>query len=311
MMQISSTPPPDNAAVPIGTAVARIQAEFPEITRSSLRFLEREGLLLPIRTPGGHRLYTEADIERVVRIKRWQQQHLSLDDIRALLQQADRMSDLADLAWAFVEEGAKGRFAAAAQLVIGADDVGVPLVRIFNDVLMPAMIEVGNRWATGEVVVAQEKQFSEVATELVIELSRRHLANDPHATPLVAACVKGTRHQLGLRMLVGILRSEGYRVHYLGADVDPEFLVQAVRMHRPRGVLLSADLPERLPAVGASVQALKEAFGADPLPPVIVGGRGIADSVDAMLEWGVNPMVGGSIPDEIAAIREAVPPVGE
>lgn len=308
MMKTAPHTQPAQDTMPIGAVVSRLREEFPDVTHSSLRFLEREGLLTPFRTPGGHRLYTEGDIARVTRIKRWQQQHLSLDDIRALLQQADRMPDLSELARAFVEEGAKGSFASGARLVIGADDVGVPLIRIFDEVLAPAMVEVGNRWQSGELLVSQEKQFSEVATEVVIELSRRHVADTPHATPLVAACVKGARHQLGLRMMVGILRSEGYRVHYLGADVAPQFLVEATRMHRPKGVLLSADLPERLPDVAASVRALEAAAGTDAVPPVIVGGRGIAASVEEMRDLGVIPMVGGSIADEVAAIMKVVPP---
>ncbi len=311
MMDRAPTPTSQDSTVPIGTAVSRLQAEFPDVTRSSLRFLEREGLVSPVRTPGGHRLYRESDIERVARIKRWQQQHLSLDDIRDLLEQADRMPDLPELAKAFVEEGKQGRFAAAARMVINADDFGVPMIRIFNEVLTPAMIQVGKLWETGDVLVAQEKQFSEAATEVVIELSRRHLPEDPHGTPLVAACVRGTRHQLGIRMLVGILRSEGYRVHYLGPDVAPEFLLQAVQMHDPKGILLSADLPERLPDVADAVRVLGDHVGADALPPVIVGGRGVAASIDDIRKQGLIPMAGGSIPDEIAAIMAVVPPDGE
>jgi MerR family transcriptional regulator, light-induced transcriptional regulator len=299
---------PAEDTMPIGAVVARLREEFPDVTHSSLRFLEREGLLSPFRTPGGHRLYTDADVSRVASIKRWQQQHLSLEDIRALLERADRLPDLSDLSRAFVDEGAKGLFSSAARLVIGADDVGVPLVRTFDEVLVPAMIEVGYRWEKGEFLVSQEKQFSEVATELVIELSRRHLAKDPHGTPLVAACVKGTRHQLGLRMLVGVLRAEGYRVHYLGADVDLQFMVEAARMHQPKGILLSADLPELLPAVDASVSALKELGEVTTVCPIIVGGRGIAGSSGAIRDMGAIPMAGGSIANEVAGLMTAVPP---
>lgn len=296
--------------MPIGAVVARLREEFPDVSHSSLRFLEREGLLEPFRTPGGHRLYTDDDIARVAQIKRWQQQHLSLEEIRSRLAEADRLPDLAEIARAFVDEGAKGNFAAAARLVIGADDVGVPLVRIFGEVLMPAMYEVGTRWANGTLLVAQEKQFSEVAGELITELSRRHLATEPHLTPIVAACVKGVRHQLGIRMLVGLLRAEGYRVHYLGADVDPQFLLEAVQLHRPKGILLSADLPERLSDVRRAMTALRNAVDAEALPPVIVGGRGIRGSVDDLRDSGLLPMVGDTIPEDLAAIRETIPPTG-
>jgi len=60
----------------IGAMVAELHRAFPDVTHSSLRFLEREGLITATRTPGGHRLYTHADVERVRQIKTWQAQRL-------------------------------------------------------------------------------------------------------------------------------------------------------------------------------------------------------------------------------------------
>ncbi len=55
----------------IGQVVTHLQAEYPDVSHSSLRFLEREGLVTPHRTPGGHRLFTKQDVDRVRQIKRW------------------------------------------------------------------------------------------------------------------------------------------------------------------------------------------------------------------------------------------------
>ena len=56
----------------IGEAVATLRLRYPSVTHSSLRFLEREGLVKSSRTGGGHRLYAPADLERVLLIKGWQ-----------------------------------------------------------------------------------------------------------------------------------------------------------------------------------------------------------------------------------------------
>ena len=58
--------------VGIGEAVALLRHEFPDATPSMLRFFEREGLVVPQRTAGGHRLYGEVEIERLRRLKRLQ-----------------------------------------------------------------------------------------------------------------------------------------------------------------------------------------------------------------------------------------------
>jgi DNA-binding transcriptional MerR regulator len=56
----------------IGEVVRRLQEEFPDISISKIRFLEDEGLLSPQRTRGGYRLFSEADLERLVTILRLQ-----------------------------------------------------------------------------------------------------------------------------------------------------------------------------------------------------------------------------------------------
>ena len=49
----------------IGTVRERLQAEFPDISISKIRYLEDQGLLAPRRTQGGYRLFSEDDLERL------------------------------------------------------------------------------------------------------------------------------------------------------------------------------------------------------------------------------------------------------
>ena len=46
----------------IGKAVMHIKKEYPSVTISRLRFLEKEGLINPKRSKGGTRSFTEKDI---------------------------------------------------------------------------------------------------------------------------------------------------------------------------------------------------------------------------------------------------------
>ncbi|HZT17355.1 MAG TPA: MerR family transcriptional regulator, partial [Gaiellaceae bacterium] len=56
----------------IGEVVRRLRDEFPDISISKVRYLEDEGLLMPRRTQGGYRLFSEADLERLRTILRLQ-----------------------------------------------------------------------------------------------------------------------------------------------------------------------------------------------------------------------------------------------
>lgn len=87
----------------ISETVAQLRPEFPDVTPSSLRFLEREKLLQPQRTEGGHRLYGDNDIARIRLIKRLQsQRHYPLETIRHMIVKLERAKDL-EAEMAFLE----------------------------------------------------------------------------------------------------------------------------------------------------------------------------------------------------------------
>lgn len=270
----------------IGDVVALLRRSYPDVTHSSLRFLEREGLIRATRTPGGHRLYRAADVERIRQIKAWQAQRLTLEAIRQRLALLDRLPPPEVLAQEFVERAVAGDLAGAAAIVLEADDVGLPLSTIFGDVLRPALIEVGNRWEHGQLLVAQEKEISECARDLIAELTLRHDAGVALGPAIVAACVFGERHELGLRMICGLLRAEGHRVYYLGADVAATFLLDAVRMHQPAVILLSAKIPANLAAVHDAITTVANGLAPLPTPPVVVGGQVAADYSEMLRAWG-------------------------
>jgi MerR HTH family regulatory protein len=69
--------PPESASRPrkaltIGAVCKILQSEFDDISISKIRYLEDQKLLTPRRTPGGYRLYSQADVERLRTILRLQ-----------------------------------------------------------------------------------------------------------------------------------------------------------------------------------------------------------------------------------------------
>ena len=65
----------DRSHLSIGEVLSLLQADFPDVTISKIRFLESQGLLDPERTPSGYRKFYEPDIERLRWILRHQRDH--------------------------------------------------------------------------------------------------------------------------------------------------------------------------------------------------------------------------------------------
>lgn len=77
----------------IGVVLERLNAEFPDVTVSKIRFLESEGLITPERTASGYRRFTESDVERLHYILVTQRDnYLPLKVIREQLEAMDNGS---------------------------------------------------------------------------------------------------------------------------------------------------------------------------------------------------------------------------
>lgn len=77
----------DKEGYGIGEVQEMLKAEFPDITISKLRFLEKENLISPARTPSGYRKYSKADIKLITYILRLQrEEYLPLSVIKKKIQ---------------------------------------------------------------------------------------------------------------------------------------------------------------------------------------------------------------------------------
>jgi DNA-binding transcriptional MerR regulator len=77
-------------ALTIGAVAKVLGQEFDDISISKIRYLEDQKLLTPRRTPGGYRLYSQADVERLRAILRMQRdEFLPLRVIRQELATGD------------------------------------------------------------------------------------------------------------------------------------------------------------------------------------------------------------------------------
>ena len=83
-----------NGHLSIGEVLALVQADFPDVTISKIRFLESQGLIAPERTASGYRKFYDADIDRLRWILGQQRDHfLPLKVIKKMLDQGVDVAD--------------------------------------------------------------------------------------------------------------------------------------------------------------------------------------------------------------------------
>jgi MerR family transcriptional regulator, light-induced transcriptional regulator len=226
-----------------------------------LRAWERRyGLLRPVRSAGGLRLYTPADVERVRVMRRHLADGLAASEAAALALRAGVGDEAAPMAFRPEElrkdlADALDRFdEPRAQAILDRLLAVATVETLLSDVVLPYLRELGERWLRGDATIAQEHFASSVVRGRLLGLARGWgLGLGPMA---VLACLPGEQHDLGLIAFGLALRSRGWRVVYLGSDSPIETIEEVSRQLDPSLVVLTAVSSERVEPVLSQLQTL-------------------------------------------------------
>ena len=146
-------------------------------------------------------------------------------------------------------------------------------VETLNEVLLPAMKEVGDKFGAGELILPFVLQSAEVMKRAVAQLER-YLDKIEGYTKgtVVIATVFGDVHDIGKSLVNTILTNNGYTVVDLGKQVPISTILDAAVEHDATAIGLSALLVSTSKQMPACVQELHERK----LPfPVLIGGAAI------------------------------------
>lgn len=246
----------DRPTLRIGQLSRRVGVR-PELLRVWER---RYGVLRPARSEGGFRLYSAADEERIRVMQQKLRCGLSTGEAAREVLTMEREENLdgtahdpAQLARqlggaleAFDAEGAHH----ALDLLLGIHG----LESTIREALMPYLRDLGERWAGGEVSVAQEHFASRLIEARLLALARGW--NRGPGRCAVLACPPREQHTIPLICFGLVLRSRGWRNIYLGGDSPPDTVRSAADTVQADVVVLSAVSEERFAQVAGDLGGL-------------------------------------------------------
>jgi MerR family transcriptional regulator, light-induced transcriptional regulator len=194
---------------------------------------------------------------------------------------------LGALARSYIDALLAGDRQAASRMVLQAVQSGTPVREIYLDVFQPSQREVGRLWHAGRVSVAQE-HFCTAATQLVMsQLYPWIFSGDKGAGTLVATCVAGDLHEIGVRMVADFFEMAGWDTYFLGASTPTRDVLRTLLERSADALAVSATMPYHVHQVESLIQALR----ADPrhdATAVIVGGRAFNHAAGLWREIGAD-----------------------
>ena len=157
------------------------------------------------------------------------------------------------------------------QIDASVEDIGA--VPTLNDVLLPAMKEVGDKFGAGELILPFVLQSAEVMKKAVARLENYldKLEGYTKGT-VVLATVFGDVHDIGKSLVNTILTNNGYTVIDLGKQVPIGTILDAAEEHKATAIGLSALLvstSKQMPLAIAELHERGLEF------PVLIGGAAI------------------------------------
>jgi DNA-binding transcriptional MerR regulator/methylmalonyl-CoA mutase cobalamin-binding subunit len=281
---------------------------------------KRYGAVVPSRTSTRRRLYTDADIHRLLLLRQatlaghsiGQIAQLPTAQLRQLVAaeaaappaptppplQTDDTPAAAhlDACMAAVEQ----LDAMALESALLRARVALSHTAFIGTLILPLMHNIGEFWREGRLRSMHEHLASAVVRTLLGSLVTA-AGLPPTAPPLIVTTPAGQLHEIGALIIASIAGAEGWQVTYLGANLPAEDIAAAVQQKHARAVGLSIVYPPDDPHLPQELTRLRQYLA--PEVAMFVGGRAAPGYQDTLQR------LGAVLPSSLAEFRLLLEPL--
>lgn len=213
---------------PVGTA-SRLTGLSPEVIRAWER---RYGVVEPLRTPGGTRRYSAADLKRLRLVKAavdagYRIGQVARLDLPELEQRAAGSEALSTARFDEILAALERLDGVEAQRLLALQLSALGPERFARDFAGPLVAEIGERWAGDRLSIASEHLATGVLRSM-LGSALRPTAASLLGPRIVFATLPGERHELGLQMAALTALGAGAYPIYLGAELPVEEILDSV-----------------------------------------------------------------------------------
>lgn len=178
-------------------------------------------------------------------------------------------------------------------------DEGCRPADLVDQVLIPAMTVVGDRFKCGDVFVPEMLVAARAMKESMSLLEPRLVAAGitPKYTAVIGT-VMGDLHDIGKNLVAIMWKGAGFKVVDLGTNVPPAKFVTAVQTHHPDIIGVSALLTTTMPAMEKTVATLRAPEC--PRVKILIGGAPVTQ------QYADEIRADGYAPDAASAVDVAL-----
>jgi methanogenic corrinoid protein MtbC1 len=156
-----------------------------------------------------------------------------------------------------------------AHMIVNTASAMFPAEMVIIELFEPIMLTTGERWARGQICVAEEHLVTNFIRQRLLALSQLY-APFAHGPRLVCGCVPNEQHEIGLLMFAMLMEQRGWEIIYLGQNVSTDGLIDMLARLTPAIFCVGVTLAENVPSI-FEVSRVAEQLDRQRLPLVYSG----------------------------------------
>ncbi len=148
------------------------------------------------------------------------------------------------------------------------------LMHIFESILQPVMVRIGEMWEQGSISVYDEHYATSIVGKVVDILSVYALEVPKTDRKAVCMTVSSDSHVLGIKMITVFLELKGIRSIYVDNNISTASIISMLLNEKPDMFLISLTIGRHLDSVKNMIGVIRQNDKLKGLP-IVVGGQGI------------------------------------
>lgn len=255
-------------------------AEIVGVNPITLRAWEqRYGVIIPKRTNGGTRVYTQENINDLLQVLQYKEAHkVTIQQAMKKLKkqkqtEAQSFFDLnpitnTDIIQTIFDALADFDTAKASQIIqplLSELDTEI----VFHCIFVPLLHKVGAEWENGNLQVSQEHFISHFIKQRILDFFDQSITEGQHPKAL-AICPPNEFHHIGLLLFSSFLQKRGVDVLFLGENTPVENISTLIKRNHVKVVCFSVTMTEQIAYLEQFIASISQQ---NPDLDFVIGGR--------------------------------------
>mgnify|MGYP006281669117 CR=1 FL=1 len=157
----------------------------------------------------------------------------------------------------------------------------------FENMISPAMYEIGSRWEEGKISVADEHLASSIVSRVLSTVYSRFITYEETKGKAVVTAAANEFHEIGSRIIADSLELDGWDVDHLGVDTPITDLVEMLVEKNPFLLGLSVAIPFNVDNALETIERVRSVPELEDMK-ILIGGKAFNDNPDLWKKTGAD-----------------------